>query len=280
LTSPSNWRWRDRKGRVRLDLNPAVFLTSSALIVAFVVVALLYRRGFAANVDTMQAAIAERAGWLYVLVVNVILGYLIYLLLSPFGRIRIGGADSRPEFGYATWLSMLFSAGMGIGLMFYGVAEPIYHLADRPLGAEAGSPQAFRDATKLTLLHWGLHAWAIYALTGLALAYFAFNRGAPLSVRGIFTGLLGRRRDGWLGHTIDIIATVATLFGVATSLGLGALQVNGGLNYLLGVPIDTGVQIALITGITAMATLSVVLGLHAGRKGLSDLTCGMAGCLD
>jgi choline/glycine/proline betaine transport protein len=276
LSLPSNWRWRDRKGRVRLDLNPAVFLTSSALIVAFVVFALLYRRGFAANVDAIQAGIAERAGWLYVLVVNVILGYLIYLLLSPFGRLRIGGADRRPEFGFATWLAMLFSAGMGIGLMFYGVAEPIFHLADRPLGAEAGSPQAFRDATKLTLLHWGLHAWAIYALTGLALAYFAFNRGAPLSVRGIFMGLLGSRMHGWLGHTIDVVATVATLFGVATSLGLGALQVNGGLNYLFGVPIDTGVQIALIAGITALATLSVVLGLHGGIKRLSVLNIVLA----
>jgi choline/glycine/proline betaine transport protein len=216
LSLPSNWRWRDRTGRVRLDLNPAVFVASSALIVAFVTFALLYRDSFAANVDAIQAGIAERAGWLYVLVVNVILGYLIYLLFSPFGRLRIGGADRRPEFGYATWLAMLFSAGMGIGLMFYGVAEPIYHLAARPLGAAVGSPQAFRDATKLTLLHWGLHAWAIYALTGLALAYFAFNRGAPLSVRGIFMGLLGNRIDGWFGHTIDVIATLATQLGVAT----------------------------------------------------------------
>jgi choline/glycine/proline betaine transport protein len=277
LSLPSNWQWRDGNGRLRLDLNPAVFLTSSALIVAFVVVALLYRRGFAANVDAIQAGIAERAGWLYVLVVNVILGYLIYLMLSPFGRVRIGGADRRPEFGYATWLAMLFSAGMGIGLMFYGVAEPIYHPPAGPPGAAAGSVQAFRDAAKLTMLHWGLHAWGIYALTGLALAYFAFNRGAPLSVRGIFTGLLGTERmHGVLGHAIDVVATVATLFGVATSLGLGALQVNGGLNYLLDVPIDTGVQIAIIAGITAIATVSVVLGLHGGIKRLSVLNIVLA----
>ena len=229
-----NWIWRSRTGRLLIDLHPAVFIGSSVLIIVFVLYGLVYQRDFAASVAAIQAVIADQAGWLFVLVVNVVLGYLIYLFVSPLGRIRIGGPTAKPEFGWFAWLAMLFSAGMGIGIMFYGVAEPIYHLADPPLGAAVGSLDAYRDATKLTFLHWGLHAWGVYALTGLALGYFCYNHSAPLSVRSIFTPLLGERIHGWPGHAIDIVATVATLFGVATSLGLGALQVNAGLARVAG----------------------------------------------
>jgi choline/glycine/proline betaine transport protein len=168
---------------------------------------------------------------------------------------------------------------MGIGLMFYAVAEPMYHLARPPHGAAPGTLAAYKDAIKTTFLHWGLHAWGVYTLTGLALAYFAFNRGQPLSIRGIFQPLLGERIHGFWGHLIDVLATVATLFGVATSLGLGVTQVNGGLNHLFGLPVEPGVQIALIVAITAVATLSVVLGLDKGIKRLSVLNMLLAGCL-
>jgi choline/glycine/proline betaine transport protein len=267
---------RGRDGRVLLDLNPAVFVSSSVVIGALVFAGVVYREEFGGGAEAVQAWIADRTGWFLVLTVNVVLAYSLYLLCSRFGRVRIGGAAARPHFSRAAWLAMLFSAGMGIGLMFYGVAEPIYHLATPPRGVAPESPDAYRDAIKITFLHWGLHAWGVYALTGLSLAYFAFNRGMPLSVRSIFTPVLGERVHGWWGHVIDILATVATLFGVATSLGLGAIQVNGGLNHLLGVAASPAVQIALIAGITALATVSVVLGLEKGIKRLSVLNMVLA----
>jgi choline/glycine/proline betaine transport protein len=279
VSSPSNWILRSRSGRILLDLSPVVFFSSSALILAFIAVGLGFRAEFAASVDAMQAWIASRAGWLLVLTVNVILGYLVFLLFSPLGRIRLGGPTARPEFGRSAWIAMLFSAGMGIGLMFYGVAEPIYHLAEPPLGALPGSVQAYRDASSVTYLHWGLHAWGIYTLVGLALGYFAYNRGQPLSVRSLFSPLLGERVHGAPGHLIDTLATVATLFGVATSLGLGAIQVNAGLAHLFGVAISPGMQIALIAVITALATTSVVLGLDKGIKRLSVLNIFLAAAL-
>jgi choline/glycine/proline betaine transport protein len=264
---------------VILDLNPSVFVASSVLIALFVIVGIVYRVPFAADMDAVQTWVADRAGWLLVLTVNAVLGYLLYLLVSPFGTLRLGGAGARPEFGYATWIAMLFSAGMGIGLLYYGVAEPIFHLSSRPLGAAPGSVAAYRDASKLTFLHWGLHAWGVYTLAGLALGYAAHNRGEPLSVRSAFVPLFGRHTAGWPGDVVDVLATVATLFGVATSLGLGVLQINAGLERLFGVPTTLAVQIGLITAITAMATTSVVLGLDKGIKWLSVVNMWLAAVL-
>lgn len=275
----SNFVARNREGKVVLDLHPRVFIGSSVLIGVFVVLSLTYLDEFAGSVDHVQSWIANETGWLFVLTVNVILGYLLFLLVSPFGGIRLGGPDARPEFSHFSWLAMLFSAGMGIGLMFYSVAEPLYHLADPPHGAIAGSEAAYEDAIKTTFLHWGLHAWGIYAFTGLCLAYFAFNRGLPLSIRSTFAPLLGEGIHGWRGDIVDVLASVATLFGVATSLGLGAQQVNAGLAHLLGVPVNATVQVALIAGITALATLSVMSGLDHGIKRLSVLNIAFAALL-
>lgn len=274
-----NWVFRSRSGKILFDLNPPVFFGSSLLIGLFVVTSLLFLPTFTSSVDELQAWIANRTGWLFVLTVNVILGYLLFLLVSPFAAIRLGGPDARPEFSRWGWLAMLFSAGMGIGLMFYSVAEPLYHLAEPPHGAQPGSEAAYEDAIATTFLHWGLHAWGIYALTGLAIAYFAYSRKAPLSVRSAFAPLLGARIDAWPGHAIDVLASVATLFGVATSLGLGAQQVNAGLNQILGVPVATSAQIVLIAGITAVATTSVVLGVDKGIKRLSVANMWIAGIL-
>ena len=163
--------------------------------------------------------------------------------------------------------------------MFYSVAEPLYHLAEPPHGAAPGSPAAYDDAIATTFLHWGLHAWGIYVLMGLCVAYFSFNKKLPLSIRSVFTPLLGERIYGWPGHTIDVLATVATLFGVATSLGLGAQQINAGLNHLFGLPVSAAVQVALIAGVTALATISVVLGLKKGIKRLSVANMCFAGAL-
>jgi choline/glycine/proline betaine transport protein len=278
-TTPGNWAFRNSRGRIIFDLNPRVFISATALIVLFVLTSLLFLDDFSRSVNALQAWIANQSGWFFVLTVNVILGYLLFLMVWPYGGIRLGGSGAKPEFSRPAWFAMLFSAGMGIGLMFYSVAEPMYHLANPPHGAEPGTTAAYKDAIKTTFLHWGLHAWGVYTLTGLALAYFAFNRGQPLSIRGIFQPLLGERIHGFWGHLIDVLATVATLFGVATSLGLGVTQVNGGLNHLFGLPVEPGVQIALIVAITAVATLSVVLGLDKGIKRLSVLNMLLAGCL-
>jgi choline/glycine/proline betaine transport protein len=274
-----NWVYRGRGGRILFDLNVPVFLTSSTLILLFVVLSLVFHDGIESSVDELQTWIANQTGWFFVLTVNIVLGYLGFLLVSPFGGLRIGGPDARPDFGLGSWLAMLFSAGMGIGLMFYSVAEPMYHLADPPHGALPGSEAAYEDAISTTFLHWGLHAWGIYALTGLALAWFGFSRNLPLSIRSVFAPLLGDRIYAWPGHVIDVLASVATLFGVATSLGIGAQQVNAGLNHVFGTPTGEGVQIALIAGITAIATLSVVLGLDKGIKRLSVANMWIAGLL-
>jgi choline/glycine/proline betaine transport protein len=275
----SSWIVRRRDGRVVLDCNPYVFVTSSLLIIAFVAAGVTYRQEFDSIAGGLQATIANNTGWFFVLTVNLILGYSIFLLCSRFGVVRLGGAGATPEFGRNAWLAMLFSAGMGIGLLFYAVAEPIYHLANPPHGAEPGSIEAYRDAISTTFLHWGLHAWGIYALTGVCLAYFSFNRRQPLSIRSMFQPLLGNRIYGWPGHLIDTLATLATLFGVATSLGLGAIQLNAGLNHLFGVTEGTPVRIALIAGITLLATISVVLGLDHGIKRLSIVNVVLAATL-
>jgi choline/glycine/proline betaine transport protein len=274
-----NWVYRGRGGKVLFDLNPPVFLLSSGLIGLFIVLSLVFLSGFQSSVEGVQAWIANSTGWFFVLTVNVILGYLLFLLVSPFGGMRIGGEGATPEFSRAAWLAMLFSAGMGIGLMFWSVAEPLRHLAEPPHGALPGSAAAYEDAMSTTFLHWGLHAWGIYALTGLAIAWFAFSRKLPMSIRSTFEPILGKRVHGWPGHVIDILASVATLFGVATSLGLGAQQVNAGLSHLFGLQESTTMQILLIACITALATVSVVLGLKKGIKRLSVANMWIAGAL-
>lgn len=274
-----NWILKSKKGDKIIDLNPVVFGVSATTIVLFVVVSLVFLDQMSVVFDHTQAWVANQTGWLFVLGVNIILGYCVYLVFSRFAHIRIGGPDARPDFTLVGWFAMLFSAGMGIGLLFYSVAEPMYHLVIPPHGEEPGTPGAYEDAMMTTFLHWGLHAWAVYALVGLALAFFAFNKGRPLSMRVLFEPLLGERiRGGW-GHAIDILATVATLFGVATSLGLGVSQINAGLHHIFNLPQSAGIQIVLIVIITAIATTSVVAGLDAGIRRLSEINMVAAGTL-
>lgn len=260
-----------------LDLHPTVFIVSASLIVLMVVGSLLSLETTDSFFADLQGAIAERAGWFFVLVVNLFLLFGVVVLLSPAGRIRLGGEHAQPTFGYASWFAMLFSAGMGIGLLFFSVAEPLYHFSTPPLaGVEPGSNEAAVVAMRTTYFHWGLHAWGIYALVGLALAYFSFNRGLPLTLRSAFVPLLGDRVHGPLGNLIDILAVVATLFGVATSLGIGVQQVNAGLDYLFGVAQTPGTQVILIVIITGMATASVVSGLNKGIRRLSEFNVVVA----
>jgi len=259
----------------RLDVHPIVFPIAAVIILTTVTLTLVFHKDMGEIFSTLQENIATLGGWFFVTAMNVILIFVIYLLVSRFGDIRLGGHDARPEFSNLGWISMLFSAGMGIGLLFYGVAEPMFHFMASPL-AEPGSAEAAREAMDITFLHWGLHPWAIYCLVGLSLAFFAFNKGLPLSIRSVFYPLFGEKIHGPLGNAVDILATVATLFGVATSLGLGVQQVNAGLDHLLDIGQTTTIQVLLIAGITAIATWSVVRGLDAGIKFLSELNLFIA----
>ncbi len=220
-------------------------------------------------------SISTNAGWFFTLSVNIILLFVIYIMFSRYGEIRLGGDDAEPDFSTKSWFAMLFSAGMGIGLLFYGVAEPMFHFTNPPIPV-ADQTEAAHQAMAFTFMHWGLHSWAVYALIALALAFFSFNKGQPLSIRTIFYPLLGERIHGAWGNLIDILATIATLFGVATSLGFGVQQINAGFSHLFGLEQNIGVQIVLIVIITAIATISVVRGLDAGIRKLSELNIRLA----
>jgi choline/glycine/proline betaine transport protein len=263
---------------LRIDVHPYVFFISGGLIVLFVILTLFFEHNIDDLFTRVQTSVSHYAGWFFVASMNIILIFIISLLLGRFSNIRLGGEGARPEFSTLGWYAMLFSAGMGIGLLFYGVAEPMFHFVTSPL-AEPGTAEAARVAMDITFLHYGLHPWALYALVGLSLAFFSFNRNLPLSIRAVFYPIFGERIYGGIGNVIDIMATVATMFGVATSLGLGVQQVNAGLNHLLGIPQSTSVQVILIAAITAVATWSVVRGLEGGIKVLSQLNVVIAGSL-
>jgi choline/glycine/proline betaine transport protein len=261
-----------------LDIHPVVFGVSSVIIIGAVVLTIIFKDYVEAIFNSMQNNIAIYAGWFFILSMNLILIIVFSFLFSRYGDIRLGGEDAKPQFSILGWFAMLFSAGMGIGLLFYGVAEPMFHFVSSPL-AESGTAEAARVAMDLTFLHWGLHPWAVYSLVGLSLAFFCFNKGLPLSIRSVFHPIFGDRIYGALGNVVDIMATVATLFGVATSLGLGVQQVNAGLSHLFGIPQTAWVQVLLIAGITAIATWSVVMGLNAGIRRLSELNLFFAAIL-
>ncbi len=258
-----------------IDVHPYVFFISAAIILASVGFTIVNHEDVLQLFERVQLGIAEIAGWFLVLTMNVILVFVLALLVGRYGDVRLGGEYAEPEFTIRAWFAMLFSAGMGIGLLFYGVAEPMFHFVASPL-AEPGTPDAARVAMDLTFLHWGLHPWAVYSMVGLSLAFFCFNKGLPLSIRSVFYPVLGERIYGPVGNVIDILATVATLFGVATSLGLGVQQVNAGLNHLFGIGQSPGIQIGLIAGITALATWSVAAGLNAGIRRLSEINLLLA----
>ena len=229
------------------ERHPVVFWTSASIIGGLVLLAVMLMQsdwvvmvdgepvpGLRAFFGSVQAWISERFGWLFISAVNLYLVVALYFLFSKHGRLKLGRPDEKPEFSYWSWLAMLFSAGMGIGLLFWSVAEPVMHLQSPPVG-EGGTPAAAGQAMAVTMFHWGFHAWGIYGMVGLALAFFCFRRNLPLTVRSAFHPLLGDRIHGPLGNTVDILAVVATLFGVATSLGLGVQQIYAGLDHVLGV---------------------------------------------
>jgi choline/glycine/proline betaine transport protein len=261
----SNWAGREKMK------NERVFLFSAVVAVLFVAVAVIATSPMSALFSALQSGIATRFGWFYILAVTSFLVFALWLLFSRFGAIRLGGDDDEPEFSYPTWFSMLFSAGMGIGLLFYGAAEPILHFAEPRAGTvPPRTVEAAKEALNTAFFHWGLHAWGVYAVVALGLAYFGYRHELPLTIRSMLYPLLGRRIHGALGDAIDVLAVFGTLFGVATSLGLGVLQINSGFAYNRWLDVSTTNQLLLIAGIIALTTISVATGLERGIRRLSE----------
>ncbi|MEZ5801859.1 MAG: BCCT family transporter [Rhizobiaceae bacterium] len=275
-----------------LDIHNPVFFVSGGIIVLFVFFAAIFHGPASEFFGWLRPAVTDSFDWFLAISANIFVIFCIVLIFTPFGSIRLGGKDATPDFTYTGWFAMLFAAGMGIGLMFYGVSEPVSHFTSS-FAANAGTPESWaplsgaasdaeaarRLGMAATIFHWGLHPWAIYAVVGLALAFFAYNRALPLTIRSAFYPLLGERVWGWPGHIIDVLAVFATLFGLATSLGIGAEQANAGLNHLFGLPVTDISKVLLIIGITGIALFSVVAGLDAGVKRLSEINMALAALL-
>ncbi len=254
-----------------------VFYIAAAISAAFVLWGVLDTESLGTVADDVLSWVIATFGWVFVLATAVFLVFAIVLAFSRFGRIRLGTDDDRPEFRTVSWVAMMFSAGMGIGLMFYAVAEPISHMSAPPAGtARPNTEAAAEQAMSLSYFHWALHPWAIYAIVGLTLAYFTFRRGMPNLISTAFHPLIGDRVNGPIGKSIDILAIFATLFGSATSLGLGALQINSGLDFLWGVEASKGVAVAIIAVLTLAFVLSAVSGVHRGIQWLSNLNMVLA----
>ncbi|WP_246316206.1 BCCT family transporter [Tepidicella baoligensis] len=279
-------------GPFGLDIHNRVFAVSGLSVVAFVLLTLMFQASAEPMFASLRGWLTSRLDWFFIIAGNVFVLVCLGVALSPLGKVRLGGTQATPDYSYLGWFSMLFAAGMGIGLMFYGVSEPLAHFGSAiggitseggvrtdwaPLGAAADDAAAAqRLAMAATIYHWGLHPWAIYAILALGLALFSFNKGLPLTIRSVFYPLLGERVWGWPGHVIDILAVLATMFGLATSLGLGAAQASAGLNHLFGVPLGNTTQVLLVIGITAVALVSVLAGLDAGIKRLSEINMVLA----
>lgn len=282
-------------GPYGVDIHNPVFGTSALIVILFVVVTLLFQAQAEPFFSTLRGWLTSNLDWFFIIAGNILVLVCLFLIVSPLGKVRIGGTEAAPDFSYLGWFSMLFAAGMGIGLMFYGVSEPLSHFGSAlggtasengvrtdwaPLGGAAGDTQAaIRLGMAATIYHWALHPWAIYSVLALGLALFSFNKGLPLTVRSIFYPILGERVWGWPGHVIDILAIFATLFGLATSLGIGASQAAAGLGYLFNLPDGATMQVLLIIGITLLALISVVAGLEAGVQRLSQINMVLAALL-
>ena len=281
-------------GPFGVDIHNPVFLVSGLVIVAFVFYALALPEQAGAFFNWLRPTVTSTFDWFFFGAADLFVLFCLFLIVSPWGSVRLGGNEATPDYTYMGWFAMLFAAGMGIGLMFYGVSEPMSHFSTAfggtaepegggarsdwaPLGAAAGNEaEAVRLGMAATIFHWGLHPWAIYAIVALALALFTYNKGLPLTIRSAFYPIFGERVWGWTGHIIDILAVFATLFGLATSLGFGATQANAGLNELFGVPMGATTEVILISAITAVALISVLRGLDGGVKVLSEINMGLA----
>ena len=273
---------QDNITKFGLDIHAPVFPITAALVVLFVVGTLMFPGQSKEMLDGLKGDIIASFDWFFILSANIFVIVCLVLIFMPVGKIRLGGMDAKPEFSTLSWFAMLFAAGMGIGLMFWAVAEPVGYYTNwygTPFNVEANTPQANDLAMGATMYHWGLHPWAIYAVVALSLAFFAFNKNMPLTIRSAFFPLLKDRVWGWPGHIIDILAVVATIFGLATSLGFGAQQAASGFDYLFDTGNGINVQMSIIVGVTAIALVSVLRGLEGGVKVLSNINMSLAALL-
>ncbi len=257
------------------DIHNPVFGISAGLIALFLIGVLITDTASAkAALDGVKGQIINSFDWLFIWSGNLFVIFCLGLIVSPYGKIRLGGVDATADYSFISWLSMLFAAGMGIGLMFWSVAEPAAYFTgwfETPLGVEPNTPEAAKLAMGATMYHWGLHPWAIYGVVALSLAFFSYNKGLPLSIRSIFYPILGDRAWGWAGHIVDILAVLATLFGLATSLGLGAQQAASGIQHVFGFEAGLGLQVIVITAVTLLAVVSVLRGIDGGVKVISNI---------
>ncbi|GAB3108801.1 BCCT family transporter [Aestuariicella hydrocarbonica] len=285
--------YRAKHMGITIDIHGAVFIVSSIVVIAFVFLSLALPEQSTSLFEAGKNWINTHLSWFFMFSANIFVVVCLGLIFSPLGRIRIGGAEAKPDYSRLSWFAMLFAAGMGIGLVFYGVSEPLTHYGTSfggvsvgdngvrtdwaPLAGAEGDPQAALNlGMAATIYHWGLHPWAIYAIVALSLSIFSFNKGLPLTIRSIFYPILGERVWGWPGHVIDILAVFATLFGLATSLGIGAQQAAAGLDHLFGLGAGDLTLVLLITGISAIAIVSIVAGVDKGVKRLSEINMVLA----
>jgi len=270
---------QDNIKKFGLDFHNPVFIISAILILVFVIATIAAPKEAKEMLDGAKWWSINNFDWLFMFSGNIFVVFCLTLIVLPVGKIRLGGEQATPEFSTFSWFSMLFAAGMGIGLMYWSVAEPVAYYTSwwhTPLNVLPNTPEAKELAMAATMFHWGLHPWAIYAVVGLSLAFFSYNKKLPLTMRSVFYPLLKERIWGWPGHIIDILAVFATIFGLATSLGLGAQQVSSGLNFLFGIEKGVNTEIYIILGITALAVISVVRGLEGGIKILSKFNIILA----
>ncbi|MCV6589135.1 MAG: BCCT family transporter [Marinobacterium sp.] len=254
-------------------VNPVMAIGSSLLVIAFVLFTIADPEYSGALYNAAKSFIASDLAWYYIGLMSFFLFLAVWMVFSRYGDIRLGKDDEQPEFSFFSWFSMLFGAGIGIGILFWSIAEPIYHFQSNPfIGKDqAMTVEAAQVAMRISIFHWGLHGWGLFAICGMALAYFAYRKGLPLSIRSGLYPLFGERIYGPIGHAADLLAVFGTVFGIATSLGLGAQQMNAGLNYLLGFEVSVTNQIVLIVMISIIATFSVISGVHKGIRILSEL---------
>ncbi|KEP71323.1 BCCT family transporter [Thioclava sp. BHET1] len=253
----------------------AVFLTSAIVILGFIIFGALFSEESSALFTGMQSWLSDTLGWALILEINLFLFATVYLAFGPFGDIRLGRMTDKPDYGIISWTAMLFSAGIGIGLIYWGVAEPLYHYFAPPIGTPE-TQEAARQAMTISFMHWGFQGWSVYSIVALSLAYFHFRKGLPLTIRSALYPILGEKIWGPWGSAVDILAVFGTMFGIVTSLGLGAMQINSGLGTVFGIGQSSTVQILIIACITAVATMSVMAGLDGGIKRLSNLNIGLS----
>lgn len=275
-------------GPFGLDIHNPVFLISGLSVIFLVLFCLIFKETAGAVFGALRPWLTTQFDWVFAIGMNILVLFCLFLIVSPLGKVKIGGKNAVPEYSYLAWFSMLFAAGMGIGLVFYGVLEPLNHTLSPPLDGTGvldsdgnlidaqAAEQAIRLGMAATIFHWGLHPWAAYSVVALALGIFSYNKGLPLTIRSAFHPILGERIWGWPGHLIDSLAALATLAGLATSLGYGASQAAAGLNYVFGIEATVNLQVIIIIVVTGVAVASVVRGLDGGVKLLSEFNMGLA----